>query len=80
MCKSLISYEIEGELCVGCGLCVKYCSSGAITGEFKGIHSINQETCSTCGMCIIVCPPKAGALKVVSPKPELIELMLGEVA
>jgi ferredoxin len=77
VCKSLISYEIVGELCVGCGICVKFCSTGAITGEFKGLHTLNQEMCSKCGMCIIKCPPKAGAVKVISPAlevtPELLE-------
>ncbi len=80
VCKSLISYDIDGELCVGCGICVKYCSTGAITGEFKGPHTLNQEICSKCGMCIIKCPPKAGAVKVISPAYDIAINELGEVA
>ncbi len=80
VCKSLISYYIDPELCVGCTLCLPSCSSGAISGEFKGVHVIDQSVCTKCGMCIIKCPPKVSAIEIISPKLELPKPVLEEVA
>ncbi len=54
-CKDLLSYEILGGSCTGCGLCRKNCPVGAISGERKGIHAINPNTCIQCGKCFEVC-------------------------
>ena len=67
VCKSLISYVIDAELCSGCTVCAKNCPSGAITGEPKGIYTIDQKKCTECGICLTVCPPKFKAVKKVSP-------------
>ena len=67
VCKSLISYVINAELCSGCTVCAKNCPSDAITGEPKGIYTIDQKKCTKCGICLTVCPPKFKAVKKVSP-------------
>lgn len=67
VCKELISYVINPELCSGCTVCAKNCPNEAITGEAKEIHKINQKKCTKCGICISVCPPKFKAIKIVSP-------------
>ena len=67
VCKSLISYVIDPELCGGCTVCAKNCPSDAITGEPKGIYTIDQKKCTKCGICLTVCPPKFKAVKKVSP-------------
>ncbi len=54
-CKALLSPEINQEKCKGCGLCIKACAAGAITGEKKKPHKINQELCIKCGACAKVC-------------------------
>ncbi len=54
-CHALITYEIIPEKCPGCGLCVKYCPTGAISGEKKKPYVIDNEKCIRCGLCMKVC-------------------------
>ncbi len=70
-CKELITYHIL-ESCVGCGLCLRNCSSKAITGEPKKLHVIDQELCHKCGVCYEVCPPKVFSVEIRTGELELI--------
>ncbi len=67
VCKSLITYIIDPQLCRGCMLCARACPSQAISGKAKEPHRIDQKRCIKCGICITVCPPKVMAIKTVSP-------------
>jgi Pyruvate/2-oxoacid:ferredoxin oxidoreductase delta subunit len=62
VCKELLTYSIDAEKCVGCGLCVKHCPADAIMGTLKSPHYIIQEKCISCGSCLDVCRPKAVVL------------------
>ncbi len=43
--------------CIGCGICVKNCESGAITLE-NNLAFIDPDKCTNCGVCIEKCPRK----------------------
>ena len=58
-CQALITYEIVPEKCVGCGLCMKYCAVGAISGAKKAPHHIDPTKCIRCGLCMNNCRVKA---------------------
>jgi len=55
VCRDLISFHIDEELCRGCGLCLENCPGGAITGEKKRPHTILPEKCTKCGICLETC-------------------------
>jgi NADP-reducing hydrogenase subunit HndC len=65
-CKALVSYYIEPEVCIGCGMCKKNCPQEAIEGEEHGICVIDQSRCTRCGICFEVCPSKVKAIAKVS--------------
>jgi NADH:ubiquinone oxidoreductase subunit F (NADH-binding)/(2Fe-2S) ferredoxin len=54
-CKSLITYKIREDKCIGCGLCRKNCPTQAISGEKKQVHAIDQNLCIKCGVCYDSC-------------------------
>lgn len=47
--------QVDQELCVGCGLCINNCPSGAISLLFNKAY-IDHRKCTGCEICISTCP------------------------
>jgi NADH:ubiquinone oxidoreductase subunit F (NADH-binding)/NAD-dependent dihydropyrimidine dehydrogenase PreA subunit len=54
-CKSLVSYSVITDNCVGCTACARNCPVNAISGEKKMPHTISQDICIKCGVCFEKC-------------------------
>ena len=66
VCKSLMSYTIEQDNCVGCGRCAKACPADAIyktdytaPGKKLPSYQIDANKCVKCGACMATCKLKA---------------------
>ncbi len=55
VCKPLFHYEIDPEKCTGCGVCRRRCPAGAVSGEKKKPHLIDQALCIKCSECYRGC-------------------------
>jgi len=53
-CQKLLTYTIT-EACNGCMACGRACPAGAITGEKKQMHHIDQSKCIQCDECYKTC-------------------------
>jgi NADP-reducing hydrogenase subunit HndC len=57
VCKSLLDYSIDKEICKKCGLCAKGCPTTAITGTLGKVpYEIDPAKCIRCGACVTNCP------------------------
>ncbi len=55
VCKNLLSYRIDPNLCRGCTACTKSCPTGAIAGSPRNPHKIDTQKCIRCGSCMEKC-------------------------
>ncbi|MBQ6663860.1 MAG: NADH-quinone oxidoreductase subunit NuoF [Firmicutes bacterium] len=63
VCKQLLDYTIDRDLCKMCSLCARSCPAGAITGVAgKEPYEIHPTLCIKCGNCANTC--RFGAIKI----------------
>ncbi|MBO4264860.1 MAG: NADH-quinone oxidoreductase subunit NuoF [Clostridia bacterium] len=55
VCKNLMRYHINPDLCKGCSACSRVCPVGAISGEIKSPFTIDTTKCIKCGACMEKC-------------------------
>ncbi|MBI9073328.1 MAG: 4Fe-4S binding protein [Melioribacteraceae bacterium] len=55
VCKELLTYTINNDVCTGCTLCARKCPVDAIVGDKKQPHYIIESKCIKCGMCVESC-------------------------
>ena len=55
VCTALIEYRIVEEKCAGCHACVHVCSTQALTGTVKQLHTLDRTLCIKCGACLEAC-------------------------
>lgn len=59
VCKNLMKYVIQDDICKRCGICKKNCPGGCISGTKDDGYKIDQKECLKCGVCMSKCPFKA---------------------
>ncbi len=56
---------VNEDVCIGCMRCLQECSSDALVGAPKQLHTVIADICHGCGKCAKVCPTEAIEMRPV---------------
>ena len=54
-----MTFTIDENICVSCGLCEELCPVAAISANSNGTRKIDPKVCCGCGTCVSNCPNAA---------------------
>jgi nitroreductase/NAD-dependent dihydropyrimidine dehydrogenase PreA subunit len=60
-----VNIEIEPDVCIGCGECVRVCQPGTISLSDDQVARVTGDDSSNCGHCAAVCPTGAIRLPIL---------------
>ena len=55
--RSAFVSQVDGSLCIGCGICVEQCPFGALS--LQDTAAVDRVRCVGCGICTLHCPSDA---------------------
>jgi len=58
VCRALVHYQIDADLCVQCGECIEACPHDAVSEDGDQVE-IDDDLCHKCGICEEMCPSEA---------------------
>ena len=57
--KDVVTLKLDGEKCVGCGMCLLVCPHAVLSLTDGKIEIANRDACMECGACARNCPAEA---------------------
>ncbi len=54
--KNVVTLELDGELCTGCGICLDVCPHEVLAVADKKAYIADRDSCMECGACATNCP------------------------
>ena len=57
--RNVVTLELDGNKCNGCGFCIDACPHAVFTQADRKVMVSDREACMECGACALNCPTKA---------------------
>ena len=57
--SDVVTLQLCGEICNGCGMCIKVCPHDVFEISGKKAHFVRKDYCMECGACELNCPVHA---------------------